>query len=62
MSIIASKIEIDFTEEQISPSAGSIFLSGMAEKIGLRDELNAAIKVKKRARGSSDAEMLLSLV
>jgi hypothetical protein len=34
----------------------------MAEKIGLRDELNAAIKVKKRARGSSDAEMLLSLV
>jgi hypothetical protein len=62
MSIIANRIEIDFTEEQISPSAGSIFLSGMAEKIGLRDELNAAIKVKKRARGSSDAEMLLSLI
>jgi hypothetical protein len=62
MSIIASKIEIDFTEEQISPSAGSIFLSGIAEKTGLREELDAAIKVKKRARGSSDTEMLLSLI
>jgi hypothetical protein len=62
MSIIASKIEIDFTEEQISPSAGSIFLSGIAEKTGLREELGAAIKVKKRARGSSDTEMLLSLI
>lgn len=62
MSIIASKIEIDFTEEQISPSAGSIFLSGIAEKTGLREELSTAIKVKKRARGSSDTEMLLSLI
>jgi hypothetical protein len=62
MSIIPSKVEIDFTEEQISPSAGSIFLSGIAEKMGLRDELKAAIKIKKRDRGASDAEMLLSLI
>lgn len=62
MSIIPSKIEIDFTEERISPSAGSVFLSAMAEKMGLREELSSNIKLKKRARGSTDAEMLLSLI
>jgi len=62
VSIIPSKIEIDFTEEKISPSAGSVFLSAMAEKMGLREELSSNIKLKKRARGSTDAEMLLSLI
>jgi len=62
MSIIPSKIEIEFTDEQISPSAGSIFLSAMAAKIGLTDQVRSAIKLKKRARGASDVEMLLSLI
>lgn len=62
MNIIPSKIEIDFTDERITASGGSIFLSGMAEKLGLRDELKRALKLKKRARGASDEEMLLSLI
>lgn len=62
MSIIPSKIEIDFTDERITASAGSVFLSGEAKKMGLPEQLKEAIKLKKRARGASDAEMLLSLI
>jgi len=62
MSIIPSKIEIDFTDERISPSAGSVFLSAMAARMGLSDQVKSAIKLKKRARGASDVEMLLSLI
>ncbi len=62
MSIIARKIEIEFTDEQISASAGSVFLSAMAARMGLTDEIRSAIKLKKRARGASDVEMLLSLI
>lgn len=62
MNIIPSKLEIDFTDERITASAGSVFLSATAEKLGLRDELKRAIKLKQRARGASDEEMLLSLI
>ncbi len=62
MNIIAGRIEIDFTDERITASAGAVFLSAMAEKLGLRDELKSAIKLKQRARGASDEEMLLSLI
>lgn len=62
MDIIPSKIEIEFTEERITSSAGSIFLSAMADKLGLSEQLKTAIKLKKRARGASDVEMLLSLI
>jgi len=59
---IAGKLEIDFTGEKISPSAGSIFLSATAPKMGLADQLRMAIALKKRAWGASDVEMLLSLI
>lgn len=62
MNIIPSKIEIDFTDERITASAGSVFLSGLAEKLGLDDEIRKAVRLKKRARGASDEEMLLSLI
>lgn len=62
MDIIASKIEIDFTDERITASAGSVFLSAMAEKLRLDAEIGKAIKLKQRARGASDTEMLLSLI
>ncbi len=62
MNIIPSKIEIEFTDEKITPSAGSIFLSAIADKLGLPKQLRSAIKLKKRARGASDEEMLLSLI
>ncbi len=62
MSIIPRKIEIEFTGEQISASAGSVFFSAMAARIGLTDQVRSAIKLKKRTRAASDVEMLLSLV
>ncbi len=62
MSIIPSKIEIDFTDERITASAGSVFLSATAEKLGLRGEIKGALKLKQRARVASDEEMLLSLI
>lgn len=62
MSIIPSKLAIDFTDERITASAGSVFLSAMAGKMGLAGQLKEAIKLKKRDRGASDAEMLLSLI
>jgi hypothetical protein len=43
VSIIPSKIEIEFTDERTTASAGSIFLSAAAEKLGLEDELKEAI-------------------
>lgn len=62
MNIIPSKIEIDFTDEGITASAGSVFLSAMARKLGLGEHLKETIKLKKRERGASDREMLLSLI
>jgi hypothetical protein len=62
VNIIPSKIEIEFTDERITASAGSVFLSATAEKLGLGNELKSAIKLKQRARGASDPEMLLSLI
>jgi hypothetical protein len=62
MNIIPSNIEIEFTDERITPSAGAIFLSAMAKKLGLHGELEASVKLKQRARGASDMEMLLSLI
>lgn len=62
MDIIPSKIEIEFTDERITASAGSIFLSATAERLDLRNELKHAVKLKRRARGASDSEMLLSLI
>jgi len=62
MDIIPSKIEIDFTDERITASAGSIFLSGLGKKLGLDEEIRKAVRLKKRARGASDEEMLLSLI
>lgn len=62
MNIIARNIEIEFTDERITASGGSVFLSAMAERLGLPEQLESAIKVKKRDRGASDKEMLLSLI
>lgn len=62
MNIIPSKIEIDFTDERITSSAGSVFLSATADKLGLGAEIKRAVKLKQRARGATDKEMLLSLI
>jgi hypothetical protein len=62
VSIIPSKIEIEFTDEGITASAGSVFLCAMAKKLQLREQLKESMKLKKRARGATDAEMILSLI
>ncbi len=36
--------------EKISASAGSVFLSAMAERMGLTEQIKAAIKLKKRGK------------
>lgn len=62
MGIITKKIEIDFTDEKISSSAGSFFLSQMADSLGLPEMLGDVIRLKSRNRGASDVEMMLSLI
>lgn len=57
----ARGIEIEFTDEVLTPLGGSVFVAGMAERLGLRRMLRR-IGVKRRRRGASDAEMLLSVV
>lgn len=62
MKNIAKNFEIDFTDEAITASGGSIFLRGMVEKLGLREKLRLALGLKQRRRGASDEEMMLSLI
>jgi hypothetical protein len=62
MRSIPQKVEIDFTDEAITASAGSIFLSRVADSLGLRDKLQEALKLKKRQRGASDEDTLLSVI
>lgn len=62
MSIIAEKIEIDFTDDQITTSAGSYFLAQMSSHLNLPRLLDDGLHLKSRRRGASDAEMMLSLI
>ena len=62
MSIIAKKIAIDFTDDQITSCGGNIFLSHMAAQLGLPDLLHSALGLKVRNRGACDSEMMLSLI
>ena len=57
-----SRIQIDFTDEAITANAGTVFLSRMAEEFDLPWLLGDALQIKKRDRGASDAQMLLSLI
>lgn len=62
MNSIAQKIEIDFTDEAITSSGGSVFLSSMSEHIGIPDLLSEAIKLKCRRRGADDVQTMVSLI
>ena len=62
MGIITEKVEIDFTDDQISSSAGSYFISRMSDYLGLPGLLSDNLHLKSRQRGASDAQMLLSLI
>ena len=58
----ARRIEIEFTDEVLTPLGGSVFLAGMAERLGLPRMLSERMGLKRRCRGASDAEMVLSAV
>jgi len=57
-----ASITIDFTDEQLTAHGGAIFLARVAARLGLPGLLEAALRLKQRARGASDRETLLSLI
>jgi hypothetical protein len=59
---IAEKVEVDFTDEVITGSVGSVFLSRMSRHLGIPALLENALKLKQRRRGSSNFETMLSLI
>ena len=57
-----AKIEIDFTDEKLTSHGGWVFLGRLFRRLALGKRLGEAIHLKRRRRGASDAQMLLSLV
>ena len=55
------KVEMDFTDAQLTGFGGWSVLGQMAARLGLPQAL-PAVSVKQRARGASDAETLWSLI
>lgn len=62
MDSIAQKIEIDFTDEGITSSGGSIFLSRMARRLGIPGLIKDAIRLKSRRRGADDVQTMMSMI
>ena len=56
MSIRAQKIGIDFTDDAITSTAGSVFLSHLSHRLHLPSLLTEALSLKTRARGAPDAK------
>ena len=62
MQILPETIQIDFTDDQISSFSGSVFISRLARRFGLKRLLSEAVRLKQRHRGATDAEFLQSLI
>ena len=62
MTTLPQTIAIDFTDEKISSSGGSVFLARAAARLKLPERLREALRLKVRARGASDVDTLLSLI
>jgi hypothetical protein len=58
----ASRVEIEFTDEVLTALGGSVFVAGIAQRLGLPRMLSERMGLKRRRRGASDAEMLLSAI
>jgi hypothetical protein len=56
------KIDIDFTDAQLTGHGGWALLARMARSLDLPRALVQAVQLKCRRRGASDAEMLWSLI
>ncbi len=55
-------VEIDFTDEKLTGHGGWVFLGRLFKELALGERLGEAVGLKRRRRGASDAQMLLSLV
>lgn len=55
-------VEIDFTDAQLTGQGVWVFLGRLWQQLKLGQRLAQAIPLKRRRRGASDAEMLLSLL
>jgi hypothetical protein len=62
MAILPQNVSIDFTDERLTPCAGSLFLSRVARRLRIPELIGKAIRLKERKRGASDREMLMSLI
>lgn len=58
----ATRMEIEFTDEVLTPLGGSVFLAGVARRLELPRMLSQRMNLKRRQRGASDSEMLLSAI
>lgn len=56
------KVDIDFTDAQLTDHGGWAFLAQLARSLNLPELLADTIALKRRCRGASDAEMLWSLI
>jgi len=54
-------VEIDFTDARLTGHGGWVFLGRLFERLGLARRLAEAVRLKRRRRGATDAQMLLSL-
>ena len=61
VQVSPAKIEIDFTDEKLTSYGGWVFLGRLFRQLELGKRLGEAICLKRRRRGASDAQMLLSL-
>jgi len=62
VQVSPAKIDIDFTDEKLTSHGGWVFLGRLFRQLELGKRLGEAIRLKRRRRGASDAQMLLSLV
>ncbi len=57
-----AKVETEFTDAMLTGRGGWSVLARLAKKLGLLRQLSGCVRVKARARGASDGEVLWSLV
>jgi len=62
LQVSPAKVEIDFTGEKLTGHGGWVFLGRLFKQLKLGRHIGEAIRLKRRRRGASDAQMLLSLV
>lgn len=57
-----AKVDVDFTDARLTHRGGWVFLGQAFNRLRLGQRLGRTLSLKRRRRGASDAEMVLSLV